>query len=181
MRTAFARGLGCCLPAELFPMLLPTELEQLLCGLPEVDVDVLKRVAVYAFCNAEDAHVRGLWEVLEDFGQVRGTPRRAACGREGTRGDGEGGGAQPTRVVFLKFVSAWSRLPTSVDRFAMPFVIRGCTGGAKEEPDKYLPASQTCFFTLLLPKVRARARGRAGGGGSAVCGSTRARRCCGGN
>ena len=41
-------GLGASLPTELLALFTATELEELVCGRPEIDVDLLRRVAVYS-------------------------------------------------------------------------------------------------------------------------------------
>ena len=38
-----------------------------------------------------------------------------------------------------------------VDEFPMNFKIQGPKPAARNNPDKHLPHSQTCFFTLSLP------------------------------
>jgi len=55
------------------------------------------------------------------------------------------------RTEFLRFVWARSRMPSSAKDFPMNFKIQGPQGGAKENPDLYLPHAQTCFFSLSLP------------------------------
>ena len=54
--------------------------------------------------------------------------------------------------MFLNFVSARSRLPATADAFDTPFKIQQAVGDAKEHPDKAMPQSSTCFFSLRLPK-----------------------------
>ena len=55
------------------------------------------------------------------------------------------------RTEFLSFTWARSRMPSSAKDFPMNFKIQGPQGGAKDNPDSYLPHAQTCFFSLSLP------------------------------
>jgi hypothetical protein len=56
------------------------------------------------------------------------------------------------RTEFLRFTWARSRMPSSAKDFPMNFKIQGPAGGAKDNPDAYLPHAQTCFFSLSLPQ-----------------------------
>jgi len=126
--SAFFRGLATVLPAPLFPLLTPAELESLVCGAPTIDVGLLQRVCEYegAGVHASAPHVVHFWSCLEQFDQAQ-------------------------RSRFVNFVSARSRLPASADDFDMNFKIAEPKPSAKEDPDSHLPHSQTCFFTLSLP------------------------------
>ena len=53
--------------------------------------------------------------------------------------------------MFLNFVSARSRLPAKADAFDSPFTIQAATGEARDNPDRSMPLSSTCFFSLKLP------------------------------
>ena len=120
----FLRGVGRVLPSELFPLFTENELEDLFCGTSFVDVELLKKVTEYEFCNPSQDHITWFWEVLEEFPQEK-------------------------RREFISFCWARSRLPKSADAFPMPFKIEKPPGqGAIYNK---LPKSQTCFFTLALP------------------------------
>ena len=54
--TAFLTGLGTAVPAPFLPLFTPEELEVLLCGKPEIDIDLLKKVTEY------DTSVEGVTE-----------------------------------------------------------------------------------------------------------------------
>ena len=126
--SAFFLGLACALPAALFPIFTPHELEALVCGAPTIDVELLKKVTEYEGegVHAAAPHVKHLWGSLARMDQAQ-------------------------RSKFVNFVAARSRLPPSVDEFAMPFKITEPKPAAKTDPDSHLPHSQTCFFTLSLP------------------------------
>jgi hypothetical protein len=118
---AFLSGLGAVVPAELLPLFTPGELEALLCGRSEVDVEALKRTTIYEFVQPTAPHVQWLWEVLAEESPA-------------------------TREAFVNFVTARSRLPPGVQlKIEMP------TGQQRSQPDKFMPQSATCFSVLKLP------------------------------
>jgi hypothetical protein len=126
--SAFFVGLVGVLPANVFPLFTPDELETLICGAPEIDVELLKKVTEYEGegVHADAEHVKYFWNSLEKLDQDQ-------------------------RSRFINFVSARSRLPPSADEFSMNFKIVEPKPAARENPDSHLPHSQTCFFTLSLP------------------------------
>ena len=114
---------------EIFPLFSPLELEDLVCGQSEIDIDLLQQVAEYEEpgVDANTPHIRYLWEVLHEM-------------------------LAAERTAFLRFVWARSRLPQSACNFPTSFKIQGAQNqGAKDKPDDYLPRAQTCFFSLSLP------------------------------
>ena len=133
---SFEFGLGCSIPIRVLPIFAASEIQSLFCGAEKLDVELLERVAVYdKSCSRADAHIEFFWSALRDD----------HCFSEHERSQ------------FLMFCWARSRLPTSMDAFTMPFKITAPTGAAAAEPDQHLPTSQTCFFTLTLPKYSSRA------------------------
>jgi hypothetical protein len=126
--SAFFHGLVSVLPSSAFPLFTPEELEAIICGAPEIDIELLKKVTEYEGegVHSEAPHVKYFWQSLEKLDQDQ-------------------------RSRFVNFVSARSRLPASADEFAMNFKIVEPKPAAKENPDSHLPHSQTCFFTLSLP------------------------------
>ena len=120
-------GLSAVLPLELFPLFTDQELEELLCGRREVDVDLLEQCTEYEEVDENSPHVKFLWEVLRDM-------------------------TSEERTLFLRFVWARSRMPNSAKDFPMNFKVQAAhEQGARDHPDKYLPHAQTCFFSLSLP------------------------------
>ena len=95
---AFGNGLAQVVPTEVFKMFSPQELEVLICGNREIDIGLLKQATVYEEVDPESPHVKCFWDALEMMDEQQ---------REG----------------FITFVFARSRLPSSVDRFPMPFRI----------------------------------------------------------
>jgi len=136
---AFAAGLEEILPMSCCWLFTPEELELLFCGGPEISVDLLKQATMYEDVNPDDPHVRHFWAALEKM-------------------------TQDQRSKFINFVWARSRLPPSVDKFPMKFKIMPFIRDEDEsnnnddqvstqpDEDKFLPHSQTCFFSLSLPK-----------------------------
>jgi hypothetical protein len=126
MLKAFRSGISCVLPTELLPLFTSRELEHLISGTSSVDVSLLRQCTEYEDVDPESESVRNFWEVLESF-----SPEQ--------------------RTLFLRFVWARSRMPTSAQDLPMNFKLQGSQGHACESPDKYLPHAQTCFFSLSLP------------------------------
>ncbi|GLE04956.1 hypothetical protein PINS_up013937 [Pythium insidiosum] len=125
---ALREGLAAVLPMELAPLFTPRELEVLICGRREVDVDLLRQCTEYGEGVDESMpHVQAFWDVLKEM-------------------------SSEERTSFLRFVWARSRMPNSAKDFPMNFKIQTAhDSGAQVEPDKYLPHAQTCFFALRLP------------------------------
>ncbi|DAZ95584.1 TPA: hypothetical protein N0F65_006070 [Lagenidium giganteum] len=125
---ALKEGLAAVLPLDLTPLFTPRELEVLICGRREVDVDLLRQCTEYDEGVDESMpHVQFFWEVLKEM-------------------------TSEERTSFLRFVWARSRMPNSAKDFPMNFKVQSAHDqGARVEPDKYLPHAQTCFFSLSLP------------------------------
>ena len=78
--------------------------------------------------SADDEHIIWFWEVLNEMNPG-------------------------SRSAFLNFAWARTRLPSSVDAFSMPMKIHSPKSSAVvKDPDNWLPTSQTCFFSICLPK-----------------------------
>ncbi|RLN71766.1 hypothetical protein BBJ29_002386 [Phytophthora kernoviae] len=125
---ALKDGLASVLPMELASLFTPRELEVLICGRREVDVDLLRQCTEYSE-GADEAmpHVQHFWEVLREM-------------------------TSEERTSFLLFVWARSRMPNSAKDFPMNFKVQAAHDpGTVNEPDLYLPHAQTCFFALRLP------------------------------
>ncbi|CAH0479236.1 unnamed protein product [Peronospora belbahrii] len=125
---ALKDGLSSVLPMELAPLFTPRELEVLICGRREVDVDLLQQCTEYSEGADETmTHVQHFWEVLREM-------------------------TSEERTSFLRFVWARSRMPNSAKDFPMNFKLQAAHDpGAVGHPDQYLPHAQTCFFALRLP------------------------------
>jgi hypothetical protein len=123
---SFRDGLSQVLPAELLPIFTASELEQLITGSSKVDIGLLKQCTEYENVNPESTHIHNFWEVIEEM-------------------------SDEEKTMFLRFVWARSRMPSTLESLPMNFKIQGPQGPARESPDDYLPSAQTCFFSLSLP------------------------------
>lgn len=144
---AVREGMSWIVPVPLLSLLTARQLEQMVCGLPEISVEVLKKVVRYREVDEQQQLVQWFWQTLEEF-------------------------SNEERVLFMRFVSGRSRLPANtadisqrfqimkVDRVRMWPCLHGWTRicvyvlmciSALFKPYDSLPTSQTCFFQLRLP------------------------------
>ncbi|GAB9472899.1 unnamed protein product [Globisporangium polare] len=138
------QGINSILPVTALGLLTWRELEKRVCGVAEVDVELLKKNTEYdEDVSPNDEFVQRFWRVL------------AAMDEEDKR-------------CFLRFVWARSRLPAGTAQFHQKFKIQSVassassTGGGGETGgnggpnggwmDSQLPKSHTCFFALQLPR-----------------------------
>ena len=126
------RGLSASAPVELFPVFTPLELEELFCGTQTVDLEVLKKATEYEDgIGPDDTHVRYFWAALEALNHDE-------------------------RAAFVNFCSGRSRLPGSAAQFPMTFKLQAPSPSSRDQPDKYLPIAQTCFFSCRCPNTARR-------------------------
>ena len=124
-----ARGAGAALPNELFALFGPKRLKDVVCGEARVDLQDLQARATYegGVC-ADDAHVEKLWAALATFDADE-------------------------LAGFVEFCSGSARPPRrDAPRSTRALKITAPPPGAEREPDAYFPLSQTCFFSLALPR-----------------------------
>jgi hypothetical protein len=119
-------GLSSSIPSELLPIFSGQELEMLLAGAGNIDLNVLKMATEYDGVAPDDKHIEYFWQAMEGL-------------------------SQKERSQFVNFCSGRSRLPPSAAAFPMTFKLQGPNPSARDEPDKYLPVAATCFFSLSLP------------------------------
>jgi len=131
MLNSFSDGLAGVLPIEIFSLMTGPELQDIMCGNPDIDVDLLRRVVEYEGYDENDDVITNFWEVL----------------REMTSRD---------RKLFLQFVWARSRLPVRLSDFDTTFTIQRDTKCAGGEEDSALPSASTCFFSLTLPEYQSK-------------------------
>ncbi|XP_068741343.1 probable E3 ubiquitin-protein ligase HERC1 [Montipora capricornis] len=118
---AVREGMGWLIPVPLLSLLTAEKLEQMVCGSEKVSIDMLKKVARYREVEPTDPLVAWLWSTLESF-------------------------TNEERLLFMRFVSGRSRLPTTASDISQRFQIVK----VDREPNS-LPTAQTCFFQLRLP------------------------------
>ncbi|XP_051890412.1 LOW QUALITY PROTEIN: probable E3 ubiquitin-protein ligase HERC1 [Pristis pectinata] len=118
---AIRQGMSAIVPVPLLSLLTERQLEQLVCGMPEVNVDTLKKVVRYRDIVENHQLLGWLWQTLQEF-------------------------SNEERVLFLRFVSGRSRLPANPADITQKFQIIKV-----DRPVDGLPTAQTCFFQLRLP------------------------------
>merc|ERR1712232_44493 len=126
---ALRDGLVSVIPAAILPLFTWKELQTAICGVPDVDIDLLQQCTEYdEDVSPSDPHIQSLWRVLKSFSPMH-------------------------RSRFLRFVWARSRLPATAMEFPQKFKIQAPVGeGPREYPDEWLPKAHTCFFSLSLPR-----------------------------
>ena len=128
MLNHFAEGISSVLPAELFSIFSGVELQDVVCGNSDIDVELLKRVVEYEGFEADDLVIEHFWQTLLEM-------------------------TSDQRKMFLQFVWARNRLPIKACDFEAPFKIIRDTKNMGSEPDA-LPSASTCFFSLTLPEYK---------------------------
>uniref|UniRef100_A0A0L8HTX3 HECT-type E3 ubiquitin transferase n=1 Tax=Octopus bimaculoides TaxID=37653 RepID=A0A0L8HTX3_OCTBM len=118
---AVREGMAWIIPVPLLSLLTARNLEQLVCGMEQVSIDVLRKIVRYRGIEESSPVVTWFWKVLETF-------------------------ANEERIQFLRFVSGRTRLPANSSDISQRFQIMN----SDRSPDS-LPTSQTCFFQLRLP------------------------------
>lgn len=91
-------GMSTIIPLPLVSLLTAQQLEQLVCGLPEVSVEMLKKLVRYRDITESHQLICWLWQSLEEF-------------------------TNEERVLFLRFVSGRSRLPSNLTDIPQKFQI----------------------------------------------------------
>ena len=100
------------------PLFTWQELEVMVCGKREIDIDYLRANTRYRSpVSASDSHIQIFWKVLESFNSEQ-------------------------RQMFLRFVWGQSRLPYNPADFSQKFEIMS----SRDNTDGTLPISRKCFF-----------------------------------
>ncbi|XP_071845609.1 probable E3 ubiquitin-protein ligase HERC1 isoform X3 [Apostichopus japonicus] len=118
---AIREGMSWLIPVPLISLVTSKHLEKMVCGMPNISIEVLKRVVRYREVDENHHVIQWLWQALEQF-------------------------TDEERVLFMRFVSGRSRLPASVADISQRFQIMRV-----DKPMDSLPTAQTCFFQLRLP------------------------------
>lgn len=114
-------GLGAIVPLNLLFVMSWNQIETLICGSPEVDVERLKGNTEYEGYNHEDPVILFFWEVMTEMPAEQ-------------------------RSAFLRFAWGRARLPAAGEFRKFKITKYSC-----DNSDQYLPLSHTCFFTIDLP------------------------------
>ena len=117
-------GMGVIVPLDGLALFTAAELETMVCGDADWDVEFLKKNTELRGIPRNDARIGFLWDAL-------------------------GGFSKEERGLFLQFVWGRSRMPSSLpDKFK---VDDGGSGFGDGNPNDRLPTASTCFFALHLP------------------------------
>merc|ERR1712146_559488 len=129
MANAIRLGLETQIPPSTLALLRWSDLEKMVCGVPNIDLNLLKSCTEYSGCNITDRHVTLFWEVMEqDF-------------------------SQQDLKAFVRFTWGRSRLPLTRSGFNQVLRIQRSN---HKPPDNYLPVAHTCFFSIELPEYSSR-------------------------
>ncbi|MPC61904.1 E3 ubiquitin-protein ligase HERC2 [Portunus trituberculatus] len=90
--TAVRCGMARVIPVPLLSLFTPYELETMVCGSPDIPLNLLKSVATYKGVEATASLVQWFWEVMEEFSTAE-------------------------RSLFLRFVWGRTRLPRTIADF----------------------------------------------------------------
>jgi E3 ubiquitin-protein ligase HUWE1 len=124
---AFLEGFYKLVPLEVISIFDAQQLELLVCGLPEIDMDDLRAYTTYHGYKQSDAQITYLWNVVRTF-------------------------SKEEKALFLQFVTGTSKVP--LDGFK---ALQGNGGTKhfnvhKAYDNKLLPTAHTCFNQLDLPE-----------------------------
>ncbi len=124
---SFLSGFYDLVPPELICIFSPTELELLICGLPDVNVDELKLHTEYNQYRPTDENIVWFWQALRSFNREE-------------------------RAAFLQFITGTSKVP--LGGFAN---LQGMRGNQKFSIHKSfggetgkLPSAHTCYNQVLF-------------------------------
>ena len=103
------------------------------CGIPELDINLLKNNCVYNECSLNDPHVQWFWKILSEMDSN-------------------------SKSLFLRFVTGRARLSNEIE-LDKKFEINKFfadednveESGASPNVDHYMPRASTCFSSLQLP------------------------------
>ncbi|KAJ8297784.1 hypothetical protein KUTeg_024315 [Tegillarca granosa] len=124
-------GMAKVIPVPLLSLFTGLELETMVCGSPDIPLNLLKSVATYKGIDASASLIQWFWEVMEELSNTE-------------------------RSLFLRFVWGRTRLPRTIADFrGRDFVLQVLD--KYNPPDHFLPESYTCFFLLKMPKYSCKA------------------------
>jgi len=123
---AMRRGTATIIPIDCLKVLSWREMENLVCGRPDFDVEWLKNRTSYSgSVSASTPSIQKLWEVLTEF-------------------------SPEERGSFLRFVYGQTRLPPSTGGYSQELTIETLEKYGII-PDQMLPEAATCSFKLKFP------------------------------
>ena len=116
------KGIFDILGENLSTLLTPNDLEEYICGAPTLDLQLLRERTLYDQYEADSPTILNFWKALESF-------------------------TEEEKSKYLRFVSGRNKLPDPRNIMIIHKIslLRG------RDPDKKMPTSSTCYFTLNLP------------------------------
>jgi len=123
---AIKRGLSQIIPVGVLSLFAWSEVEAVVCGKPEVDVEQLRKHTKYEGYRDDDLMVQMFWEVLKEF-------------------------TSKERCLFLRFASGRERLPSESELQQSGTKAALTISRVFADTDS-LPTASTCFSTLSLPR-----------------------------
>eukprot|EP01126_Amoeba_proteus_P055327 TRINITY_DN6856_c0_g1_i4.p1 TRINITY_DN6856_c0_g1~~TRINITY_DN6856_c0_g1_i4.p1 ORF type:complete len:432 (-),score=84.58 TRINITY_DN6856_c0_g1_i4:52-1347(-) len=124
---AIKKGFSRIIPIDYLKIFTWKELEKLICGDSDFDIEDLMNHTIYEGVNPGEPHIQYFWEVMKQLDVEQ-------------------------KKQFLQFSWARSRFPVNGRTEARNFKLQGPPPSSHEQPDLYLPASHTCFFSVNLPR-----------------------------
>jgi hypothetical protein len=119
---AIKRGFACIVPLRIMQLFTWQQVEVLVAGEPDIDVDYLREHTEYRGYKPTDEVIKRFWRVLSSL-------------------------SASERSMFVRFVWGRSRLPLKGRSWPQTFKIQKATG----VDDTHLPVTHTCFFSIELP------------------------------
>lgn len=126
---ALRRGLCDVVPAAILDLCTWDDLQLRVCGLPHIDIALLRRHTEYSGVQPHAPHVLWFWQVLEEF-------------------------SQEDRRAFVRFAWAQERLPSTdgeFERTGTRMMLKPYAAKPGAAVDDAFPKADTCFFNLMLP------------------------------
>ncbi|ETO31864.1 HECT domain and RCC1-like domain-containing protein, partial [Reticulomyxa filosa] len=124
------RGIHKIVPIHVLSLFTWEELERLICGVPQINVDLLRRHTVYdKAIEPNSDYIQWFWEILNEL-------------------------SPENKRKFIRFTWAQERLPNDDEEFArlrLRFLIKPVVR-TTSNIDRLLPKAHTCFFHLELPQ-----------------------------
>jgi hypothetical protein len=121
---AIREGLAMIVPADKLNLFTWREMENMVCGQPDIDIDVLRKICRYSGLSPNDACVKNFWVAMERMDQQQ-------------------------RRDFVQFTWGRTRLMPA-ERMKGDNALQ-LTPFSHATPDSCLPVAHTCFFQLELP------------------------------
>lgn len=116
------KGISAVIPLDYINLFSWRQVQTLVCGAPNIDVEILKANTDYESCSLNDSHITLFWDVVNEM-------------------------SQKERSLLIKFIWGRSRLPSGRDWRHMKIARYNPSGPV----NNYMPISHTCFFTIDLP------------------------------